>query len=59
VRELQNEVMRALALGDGRPAGVELLSPRLRVARPMAAPASMSMAKAARSRISSIASKAR
>ena len=30
VRELQNEVQRALALGDGPVLGVELLSPRLR-----------------------------
>jgi two-component system response regulator HupR/HoxA len=33
VRELQNEVLRALALGDGAVLGVELLSPRLRVAQ--------------------------
>ncbi|MBI5899100.1 MAG: sigma-54-dependent Fis family transcriptional regulator [Rhodocyclales bacterium] len=32
VRELQNEVMRALALGEGNLLGAELLSPRLRVA---------------------------
>ena len=32
VRELQNEVMRALALGEGNLLGEELLSPRLRVA---------------------------
>jgi DNA-binding NtrC family response regulator len=32
VRELQNEVMRALALGEGAALGAELLSPRLRVA---------------------------
>jgi two-component system response regulator HupR/HoxA len=32
VRELQNEIQRALALGDGPVLGVELLSPRLRLA---------------------------
>ena len=36
VRELQNEVMRALALGEGNLLGEELLSPRLRVARAVA-----------------------
>jgi two-component system response regulator HupR/HoxA len=36
VRELQNEVMRALALGEGAALGDELLSPRLRVARTLA-----------------------
>ncbi len=36
VRELQNEVMRALALGEGNVLGEELLSPRLRVASAMA-----------------------
>jgi two-component system response regulator HupR/HoxA len=36
VRELQNEVMRALALGEGDLLGEELLSPRLRVAGAMA-----------------------
>jgi two-component system response regulator HupR/HoxA len=35
VRELQNEVMRALALGDGNVLGAELFSPRLRVAKAM------------------------
>ncbi len=35
VRELQNEVMRALALGEGSVLGEELLSPRLRVAKAM------------------------
>jgi two-component system response regulator HupR/HoxA len=33
VRELQNEVMRALALGEGNLLGAELLSPRVGVAR--------------------------
>lgn len=36
VRELQNEVQRALALGDGPVLGIELLSPRLRQASAMA-----------------------
>ncbi len=36
VRELQNEVMRALALGEGAVLGEDLLSPRLRVARTLA-----------------------
>ncbi len=42
VRELQNEVRRALALGDGPVLGADLLSPRLRSAEPpllLAAPA--------------------
>ncbi|MDP2368456.1 sigma-54-dependent transcriptional regulator [Rhodoferax sp.] len=36
VRELQNEIQRALALGDGPVLGAELLSPRLRQTSPMA-----------------------
>ena len=36
VRELQNEIMRALALGEGNVLGAELLSPRLRVAKTVA-----------------------
>jgi two-component system response regulator HupR/HoxA len=42
VRELQNEVRRALALGDGPVLGVDLLSPRLRVALSPASPAPLS-----------------
>ena len=40
VRELQNEVRRALALGDGPVLGPELLSPRVRQPLSLSAPAS-------------------
>jgi two-component system response regulator HupR/HoxA len=40
VRELQNEIRRALALGDGPVLGPELLSPRVRQPPSLSTPAS-------------------